>query len=204
MNPLPVSARWLHRRRIRLRDGSLKRASLFPFFDGLGDVQALMLVAPPAPEIFVLEKVDRVRTRFWAGVELDLELAELRDAGDRVGPLARLWHFDPWWVLREACFEGHPAVPILKATNCADAFSKRVTDCYFNRDLSRLTGVMARGSNRSFLSALDQNLVEFTPDLLPERPAAVPPATPPSKDWILDPFWLRRSWRHPASGPPMG
>ncbi len=208
MSLFPVAARSLHQRRVRLRDFVLEGASLFPFFDREGRTRALMLVWPPARPIVVLdfpsgdlspgERSDLVRVRWWGEIQLGVDFAALRniDAG-RAAVATGLWHFDPWWVLREACFEGHPAVPVLKATNCAGAFLKPIYGCFFSRDLSRFVGVTTKSRSHSGLSALDYTYRPFSPQLLPEeRPRARPPQ---SSGWTLDPFWLRDGWRSPPS-----
>ncbi len=210
MSPLPVAARSLHRHRLRLRDFVLEQASLFPFFDREGRTRALMLVWPPARPIVVLEHhPDLVRVRWWGEIELDVEYSALRDldegrtaAAAGVPPEAGkwgTWHYDPWWVLREACFEGHPAVPALKATNCAGAFLKPVYGCFFKRDLSRLVGVTTKSKSHSGLAAIDHTFMRFKPGLLPERPAPAPLPPRRSPAWTLDPFWQHDGWRRSPS-----
>ncbi len=206
MSFLPVAARSLHLRRVRLRDFVLERASVFPFFDRQGRVTALMLVWPPARQIVVLElQPGLAQVGFWGDVELRVDFASLRDVcADRVdaaASAARLWHYDPWWVLRADRFSGHPAVPDLKATNCAGAFLKPVYGCFFSRDLSRLVGVTTRSRTHSGLSALDFTYRLFSPELLPEKPRPVRPPRS-SKEWTLDPFWLRGGWRQSPSRVP--
>ncbi len=206
MSLFPVAARSLHQRRVRLRDFVLERGSVFPFFDREGRVRALMLVWPPARRIVVLERrsddplegrSDLARARWWGEIQLDVGFAALRDVrvdAGTVAAVAGLCHYDPWWVLREACFEGHPAVPALKATNCAGAFLKPVYGCYFSRDLSRLAGVTTKSRSHSGASALDFTYRPFSPELLPEKSApARPPRSPAA--WTPDPFWLRDGWR---------
>ncbi len=210
MSLFPVAARSLHLRRVRLRDFVLERASVFPFFDRQGRVRALMLVWPPARRIVVLEHgsgSDLARARWWGEIQLRVDFAALRDVcadrvcADRVdagrGSLAGLWHYDPWWVLREARFKGHPAVPALKATNCAGAFLKPIYGCFFSRDLSRLAGVTTKSRSHSGASALDFTYRPYSPELLPEQPAPSRPQQSP--EWALDPFWLRGGWRFPPT-----
>ncbi len=211
MTMFPVAARSLHRRRVRLRDYLLENASLFPFFDREGRTRALMLVWPPARSIVILSyRSDLARVRWWGEVQIDVGLASLRDAdASRVAAVAGVppeagkwgtWHYDPWWVLREARFAGHPAVPVLKATNCAGAFLKPIYGCFFSRDLSRLAGVTTRSRSHSGLSALDYTYRAYASELLPERQAPVRPPRP-AREWSLDPFWLRAGWRRPPSSP---
>lgn len=227
MSLFPVAARSLHRRRVRLRDFVLERASVFPFFDREGRTRALMLVWPPARPIVVLEypsvgppwgeRSELAKVRWWGEIQLDVEFAGLRDTSvaglrnidaNRAASVAGVppeagkwgtWHYDPWWVLREPCFAGHPAVPALKATNCAGAFLKPIYGCFFSRDLSRFVGVTTKSRNHSGLSALDYTYRPFSPELLPEDRPRVRPRQP--SGWSLDPFWLRAGWRPPARPP---
>ncbi len=201
MPGLPVTARALHRRRIRLRDYLLERASLFPFFDREGRVQSLMLVWPPAPEIVMLPyEPGLFRIRWWDEIELRASFASLRDLGaiETIGAVAAvwLWHYDPWWVLRAACYDNHPAVPALKATNCAGGFLKPVYGCVFSSDLSRLIRVTTRSGSASGLAAVDRTSIAFTPDLLPDDPSIGRPVKA-VREWTLDPFWLRAGSRSP-------
>ncbi len=202
MSFLPVSARSLHQRRVRLRDMTLRGASVFPFFDGDGEVLALMLVWPSAREIVLLDYMPGLaRARFGGGVELDVDFAGLRDVcadrADGAADAVRLWHYDPWWVLRATRYQGHPAVPDLKSTNCVGAFLKPVYACHFNRDLSRLVGVTTKTKETSGLSAFDTTYQPFSWELLPGRPA-VSRFARPSRGWQLDTHWLDRGWRLPA------
>jgi len=166
-----ATASSLKQRQVRLQDSVLEHAGLFPFFDRQGRVLALMLVTPTRPDIFFLEAgPDLVRVPWMGKVEIRSSLASLTDVdADRVLAYAGLWHYDPWWVLRAPRFEGHSAVPILKATNCAGSFLKLVHGCRFSRDLSRLQAVSVNSKKLSGWSALDRTVIPFTPDLLPER-----------------------------------
>lgn len=197
MSLLPVAASSLHRQRVRLRDVPLDQASVFPYFDHEGQTRALMLVWPPAPEIVVLEhRSDLARARWSGEIDIDVDFAALLDApSDRIAAIAGLWHYDPWWVLAEPRFEGHPSVPVLKATNCVDVFSRPVYGCFFTRDLSRLVGVATSSRSSTGLSAIARSSMLFRPELLPppERPAPNLPGRS-SKEWRLDPFWQRRGW----------
>ncbi len=207
---LPAAARSLHNRRVRLHDFVIERASLFPFFDREGEVRSLMLVWPPSRKIVMLDhRSDLARVRFWGEIQLCASYASLRDVCDERADGAVgstwLWHYDPWWVLRADRFHDHPAVPALKATNCAGGFLKPVYGCYFSRDLSRLVGVTTKARTHTGLSALDTTYRVFSPELLPEKSSLAGPPRPPrpAKEWTLEPFWLRQNWRRsPALVPP--
>jgi hypothetical protein len=180
---------------VRLRDTVLEQASLFPFFDPRGQVQALMLVWPAASDILILEyRPDLVRLRWWGRIEVRSELAALRNVdGHAATAFAGLWHYDPWWVLRAPRFASHSAVPVLKATNCAGRFRTPVLGCHFSRDLSRLEGVTVKSKTISGVGALERSYARFTPELLPRRREPAPPY-PGRREWELNPFWLRSGW----------
>ncbi len=186
-SPPSVSARHLHRRPARLRRTTLIRASLFPFFDTLGSVKTLMLVRPPAPYIVFFQLVpDLVRVPWLSAVKIAsaLEPKSDVDAEQAANLTDGCWHYDPWWVLKAKRFAGHPAVPVLKATNCAGRFRFPVKECYFARDLSRLLSVDLEGYTTR---------QPFSPELLPERISPV--GEKRRRHWQLDPFWLRKTGR---------
>lgn len=188
---LPVSARRLHTRPVRLRDAVLEEASLFPFFDAAGDVRSLMLVSPASSSILLLEaEADLARVPWLGPVELGADLAEHRDsdAGHAEALAGGLWHYDPWWALKASRYEGHPAVPVLKATNCVDLFPKPVVACYFARDLTRVVGFARKGHSGA---EIDRTLLDYLPVLVP--PEAEPSPGPSPTGWTLDPFWQRRT-----------
>lgn len=191
----PVEARRLHGRPVRLRDATaLVEASLFPFFDSDGLVTSLMLVWPAASSILMLEmEPGRVRVPWFGPIEIDADFAEQGDAdAARARTLAGgLWHWDPWWVLRAARYAGHPAVPVLKATNCVDRLPEGVAGCYFARDLTQVMGFARRGALRAEVQ-IDATLMDSLPASGSERPKAVAGASPAG--WRLDPFWQRQPW----------
>lgn len=141
----PISARALHRRRVVLRDAALDDASLFPFFDDLGRVEATVLVWPGSAQILVLDpRPGLARCPLWRPIELDAAYADLRDLAPSDDERLRdLDHFDPWWVLAEPRFALHRAIPALKATNCVDRLRPSM-HCAFTRDLARLFVVPSR------------------------------------------------------------
>lgn len=179
-----VSSHRLHRRRVRLRDITLKRASLFPFFDHEGVVRSLMLVWPSSADIFLMRyRPGLVRISRFDRIVLDCELAALRGAGaGRADELtAGCWHDDPWWLLRAQRYEGNTAVPVLKATNSSGQFCLPVAKCYFSRDLSRLTK----------LKGPDGDITAFVASCLPARRQEL--GSTRRRDWQLSPIWLRRT-----------
>lgn len=175
---MSVAARILHQVWFRSRDIALGRGSLFPFFGRDGTVTHLMLVRPGSPRILWLpHRRGLVRTsRFgfaWIGAALGRE-AEIDPDAD----LAGLWHYDPWWVLADERFAGHPAVPALKETNCAARFTSMV---------------FAGGLDRVEKAVVDGRLEPWSPDLVPLRghPRVVPFEPRVPMVWRLRPRWER-------------
>ncbi|MCP3956900.1 MAG: hypothetical protein GY719_03510 [bacterium] len=193
---IPVAASTLHRRKVHLRDAQLGAASLFPFFDAGGNVDRLMLVWPPSRTIAALEpRPGLVEVTMWDAIEIDADLAALRDLDAQTAAelAAGRWHYDPWWVLRHPRYGGHPAVPALKATNCAERFRLPFRQLFFEHDLSRVARLT---TDKMSIARLwrDEQFQAFTPDLLPPRQDPRPePARAPST-WRLAPIWRRPDW----------
>ncbi len=192
---LPVEARRLHGRPVRLRDGTtLVEASVFPYFDSTGTVTSLMLVWPASPSILMLEMAPgRVRVPWFGPIEIDVDLARLADAdATRATTLAGgFWHWDPWWVLKAARYTGQTPVPVLKATNCVHRLPEGVAGCYCARDLTRVVGFARKGALRAEVQ-IDASLMDSLPASGSERPKLALDASPAG--WRLDPFWLRQPW----------
>lgn len=131
--------RSLHETTLELDDGLLEEASLFPLFDDRGQTRSLMLVSAGSSEIYLFDWTPEVFTRrMMAPDRLAVSLSDLRDAGDdEADAVAQLWHWDPWWVLMEERFAGHPAVPSLRGTNIP-GFDDSWTGARFHRRLSQL------------------------------------------------------------------
>lgn len=189
---LPLPASHLHRRRVRLVDATLEEASLFPLFDGDGEVHALMMVWP-ASSVIALVEYDRelIEAPWWFGpIRLDLTRSVLRNADAshaRAEAVAHLWHYDPWWVLEHRRFADHAAVPALKSTNAPGQFRQEVTELYYRRDLSRVGWVALDGKG-------DEMPARFMSELLPERPPPVGfrPAAARRGGWRLKAELARR------------
>ena len=180
---IPIGARSLHRRKVRLQDAELEGASLFPFFDAGGAVAWLMLVWPGASTIAAME-LQSVVVPMWGAVEIDAEVAGILDLdAERATELAASrWHYDPWWLLREPRYRGHPAVPALKASNCAGRFERPIRQLYFKHDLLAV----------ATLTENHQEFFAFKPELLPPREDLRP--APTLSGWRLDPVWLQKDW----------
>lgn len=186
---IPVRQVGLHRRRLRALDRKLARVSLFPFFDGRGEVRALMLVSAGSPRIQMLSAWSgRIGVPLFGALRLNEMFDDVADLDRQTSEgYAHLWHYDPWWVLREPRYEGHPAVPALASTNCVSSFeleNGKVVGALFDRALERLTHVTVKTGD-------GQTWVRYQPEMLPSRAGGAEAPLPGRGDWTLDPIWSR-------------
>lgn len=136
----PVDLKQLHRTTVRMRGGRLRRASIFPFFDREGVVHEVMLIWPGSTEILVIDHSPQLLRVSWRG-HVDF-LARSSDLLDARGPvlerLTKLWHWDPWWVLRKKPWRVHSAVAALQRTNCVDIFDLPIRGCYTDLTVAKI------------------------------------------------------------------
>ena len=186
MNPLPVSAKSLHRRQVRIGDDVFENASLLPFFDSRGQVRQVLVLRPDSSQIQLLRwRAGDFVVPLWSSVRVTGESIWLRPVSDdRLDELADLWHYDPRWLLNASRYRKHWALEYLKATNCADRFTGDVKALWYRRDLSQLTWVEVK-------SFSEFNLQRWRSDLLPQRPDAAAPRRRVTGAWRLDPAWRR-------------
>ena len=152
-----VSAEHLHRIPVQSGAWQAESASVFPYFDDTGAVTWLMLVAPDSPDIFFLRnKPGHVQTQVdGAIIECLPQRWEDLDLTDQ-SEIAALLHYDPWWVLAEKRFQGHEAVPILKATNIVELFADNPPN--YSPDLMNVEGKGRQGlSTRERSSTASDN-----------------------------------------------
>ena len=126
--------------RVHLRDAVLERAGFFPFFDRHGQVHGYMLVWPSSSWIVWLDAgsdpIEGIRP-----LRLKVDFGRLQDMGPHDLDLyPELWHYDPWWLLREPRYKGHPAVPPLKATNAVRYLKEVENAALFSSDLRTVIG----------------------------------------------------------------
>ena len=182
---LGMGARRLHKRRVQFADGEVATVSLFPFFTREGSIEQVLGADWDTGALWTTTAhADLLRTRWWGPHELFKTRSGLRDVGDG-DALAHLWHFDPWWVLRQDRFASHPAVPVLKATNCVPALGGRRAHLTYRRDLTRLAWAFHKSGNSQVWS-------RWSADLLPsESPARVAQRhrSASAAVWTLDPPW---------------
>lgn len=221
----PVDLKQLHRTTVHMRGGNLRRASIFPFFDQEGVVHAVMLVWPGSTEILVIDYAPELLRVSWRGhVDLFAQASDLLDArGPVLEKLTKLWHWDPWWVLKKKPWRAHSAVEALKRTNCVEVFDLPIRGCYTDAAVTKIF-FEAKGGGvptlpESPLCEPDPFPEQGEPDAvhaeIPHAPArAVHGARPPSQapadthapvavvrpagkpsggGWRLAPIWAR-SW----------
>ena len=187
MSILPVAASNLRRRAVQLADRYLAEATLFPFFDRAGVVQAILLLTPASDEILALPWASElVRVPFRGAIGIAAGWADLRGvAGPVSGVLLNAWHFDPRWVLKEEPYVFHRMTPELTVTNCVGRCRQKLNMLYFRRDLSRVSLYTGRDSEAIVINCWDSTL-------LPDQPAAAArPCASKARStvWALDPIW---------------
>jgi hypothetical protein len=189
-----VSQRSLMSCRLELEDRPLERASLFPLFDDEGRTRMVMITAEENGRIMLADWAPGLFVRDWAWRNrLRLRFADLRDASmwdEGAGARERfedLWHFDPWWVLRDERYQGHGAVPALQNTNIP-GYEPTISGLVYNASLGRASYVVRR-------SGESVSVRRFTADTLAaiarRRRTAheLRGAVGGGVGWQLRPFW---------------
>ena len=176
--------------RLEFEDRPLDRASLFPLFDDEGRTRAVMITAEEHGRIMLADWAPGRFVRDWAlRNRLRLRFADLSDASmwdeER---FEDLWHFDPWWVLRDDRYQGHGAVPALQSTNIP-GHDPTVSGLGFDASLGRASYVV-----RQLKSAESASVRRFKADTLAaaakhRRAAPVRPRGAAAVGWHLRPFW---------------
>lgn len=191
----PIAAKRLHRCRLRFTDDVQWRASVFPFFERSGEVQLLLIVRYDAPQLYATQlRPDWIQSSHpWSVKRAESASTELTplSEGDTLEQLAQLWHFDPWWVLRETPFASHFATPVLKATNCVERLPAQTRSLVFDPSLSRVHGVVLQEGTGTVTRLWEAALLRER-DAAPERDAALGAGILPVHGrWALAPIWLR-------------
>ena len=184
-----ISQKGLHRKTFQLHDEQAQGASLFPFFDDEGVVRSWMLVLPESSKIALIEPEQADLVMDWLGRKrMPLTWSGLENADESAAEsVAHLWHYDPWWVLGEPRFAGHPAVPHLKGTNLPGA-TKSIKSIWFSKDLKQVTWYQTSVSG-------EPAILRFKPKVLKSlaRKEPVISSRPSSyrrrEEWTLRPFW---------------
>ena len=184
-----VSAARLKTCTLRSAEGSRRNVTLFPFFDEEGIIRRLMLLVPQAG-VYILEAESGVLSLDLRGsLKLEEPLSFCRKiSGDRLAVLARLYHYDPWWLLKRPEYSGLSWVPTIKATNCVRALSERdVTMIYFDRRLSRV-----RRLAKEMEPGMEvQETLPFDPAMLPRKTCR---AIPPRRESRVPGWRIKNRW----------
>jgi len=144
-----ISHRSLKSCRLEFEDRPLERASLFPLFDDEGRTRMVMITSEEDARIIVTDWAPGMFVRDWSmRNRVRLRFTDLSDASMSDEELFQdLWHFDPWWVLGVDRYQGHGAVPALRATNIP-GYDPKMSGMIFDRGLERVSYV-ATGPNQS-------------------------------------------------------
>ena len=178
----PVRARRLHGRSLHTRHESIENATLFPFFTRAGQVKRVMVVAAESAKLRTFAPAElSVSIPFWGPIQVAGRLEELNTR--LLDELARMWHFDPWWLLADRRFSDDAAAPLLKKTNCVDLFAKRVSDVFYRRCLDRLLWVSEHRKEGMAIKP-------YRAEMLPHREETTSsPRAHRQAGWVLAPFW---------------
>jgi hypothetical protein len=174
----------LHSRELILGQTRIATATLFPFFDCNGLVEQVMIVDADSSDLLSF-RVDemRVRVPLWGPIRMDGSVVRLDEY--MIDHFAPLWHFDPWCLLQDKRFADQAIIPVLTATNCAEAFlDQRPSDLLFNQRLSQLRKVQFPAPAESYQHR------PFGAEMLPSREAAsLDVAEKSPTGWQLIPIW---------------
>jgi hypothetical protein len=183
-----VSQRSLTSCRLELEDRPLERASLFPMFDDAGQTRAVMITAEESGRILLADWTPGLFARDWAWRNrLRLRFTDLSDASTwDEERLDELWHVDPWWVLGDERYHGHPSVPALRSTNIP-GYDHTVSGMGFDSSLGRAAYVMRQ-------SVQSTSVRRFTAETLAasatrRRALHARPRGIVAGGWRLRPFW---------------
>ncbi len=173
-----ISAHRLHNSKILYRDTLYEGASLFPFFNGDGEVLSLMFVYEGCSKIYFFKpQPGALKIPLLGTLKLGHSV-HLRPAAQPLDlpELVGAWHYDPWWLLAHERFSALSVVPFLKATNCVKPLPK-LQKLYFSADLLQVQSLFLRG---------EEEVLPWRAGLLGHSPARIEEREEP---WILDPSW---------------
>lgn len=178
-----IRASRLHQRPLELNSTRIDRATLFPFFSRDGQIDQVMIVDPESSRLLAFRPQDvRLRLPFWGTLRIDGPTTPVDDL--TVDPLAPLWHYDPWWLLKDKRYDDQAVIPILKATNCAESFTdQQPSDVLFDLALNRLQKVRFPAPSES------HEHKRFNEEMLPLREEVCADKPAPRGGWHLVPIW---------------
>ncbi len=183
----PLSALSLFRRPVDFIDGRRDNITLFPLFEGTGQVKKLVIVSDSPAQVSVIDwRPGLVEKPIFFPVRVKVLFQNLVDvSADEAYQSTGWWHYDPWCLLNESHLCEHPAAPPLRTTNCVDELGGRVSSLSFRRDLSQVALLTENVDGNIYHRSLDSGR-------LPER-EQVEYSAPKreSGTWVLRPFWAR-------------
>lgn len=193
---IPISASRLRHRRIRCTDGDMRDVTLFPCFERSGMVPAVLAADHKNARLLLL-RMDRckVKARWLGRIRCDSPQSTFSDlTPDGLTMLARLWYFDPWWMLAKPPFQTHWASTALQATNCVNLLSEKHKAMYFRRNLSEIRGILVSEKGESKFKDWDSNNLpepkQITRNARDRQPVTYT-ALRRGPTWRLDPIWMR-------------
>ena len=183
-----VSQRSLTSCRLEFEDRPLDRASLFPLFDDEGRTRMLLIAAEESGQIMLANWAPGLFVRDWAlRNRLRLRFADLRDASmwdeER---FEDLWHFDPWWVLRNDRYQGHGALLALQSTNIP-GYDQTMSGLGFDAGLGRAAYVVRKSGDSGSIRRFKADTLAAAATR--RRAAHEPARTAVAAGWRLRPFW---------------
>jgi hypothetical protein len=182
-----VSQRSLKSCRLELEDRPVERASLFPLFDDEGRTRMVMITAEENARIMVADWTPGMFVREWAiRNHARLRFADLSDASMVDESFEDLWHFDPWWVLRDERYQGHGAVPALQSTNIP-GYDPKISGIVFDRGLERASYVVTGSDNSMRVRRFTANTLAAVAGR--RRAAHDRSGRATSAEWRLRPSW---------------
>ena len=193
-----VSQRSLMSCRLEFEDRRLDRASLFPLFDDEGRTRMVMITAEENGRIMLADWAPGLFVRDWAWRNrLRLRFTDLSDASmwdEGAGARERfedLWHFDPWWVLRDDRYQGHGAVPALQSTNIP-GHDPTISGFGFDSSLGRASYVSRRSGESASVGRFKADTLAAAAKrrrAAHEQPARARARGAAAAGWQLRPFW---------------
>jgi hypothetical protein len=182
MNPLPVSAKRLTNRTVRLRDALLPNCALLPLFTARGATAKVALFSAETRECWVFDwRPDLVYVPVFRAAQVDVA----RGMSQRTVDGGSLWFFDPKGAIEVGMVT---LCGRLSARNAATALPGTVAGLRWRRDLSRISGVWIKEMSKGGIS-----LAKWDPKWLDSIPPPSPvagPSTRPTRQWVLDPIWM--------------
>ena len=162
--------------------------SLFPFFDGQGEVRCLLAIDQNAGEVRVVPLDVEIRVPLAGTVRVATGWLELLPMED-VNLIHQTWHFDPMWKLDQPTLLHHPMRDALRETNCVNDFPWPVDNVYFVSTLKQVGWLHKHTKS-------ENTWTRFKPNHLPPAPSLVDGLwmtnlqRPNRTQWVLNPIWM--------------